>query len=561
MFKIKLFSAFIFTTFLIADIPPGYYDDAQGLDGEPLRLALHNIIDDHIPQSYSSLYGHFQSTDAKTDGTVWDMYSDVPGGTPPYIYNFTSADQCGNYGGEGDCFNREHSWPKSWFNEGMPMNTDLFHIYPTDGYVNGMRSNHPYGEVSSTTWTSQNGSQRGNMNSYNHNGTVFEPIDEYKGDFARTYFYMSTRYYTEDSGWDDNDMVNGSNLNDWAVDMLMDWHLQDSVSQKEIDRNNSVYAIQENRNPFIDHPEWVGCVWGECDSGTANLPPIANAGPDQIVAENQLITLDGSESYDEENIDLAYIWIAPIGILLNDATSSTPSFTTPTVDDSIDFIFGLIVSDGELDSDQDSVTITIFHTNVSPVANAGPDQTIAENELVILDGTGSSDFENLNLSYSWTAPVNIELDDPTRSSPTFISPEVSDSTFLLFTLIVSDGELESDPDSVTVTILNSLGFISNIFPAEFELRQPFPNPFNPTTTIQFNVPAMDRRDVISLSVFDIAGSMVETLVNGTLESGKYEIQWDASQHASGIYFLKMESIPSIGQGRGYIKKQKMILMK
>jgi len=561
MFKIKLFSAFIFTTFLIADIPPGYYDDAQGLDGEPLRLALHNIIDDHIPQSYSSLYGHFQSTDAKSDGTVWDMYSDVPGGTPPYIYNFTSADQCGNYSGEGDCFNREHSWPKSWFNESMPMNTDLFHIYATDGYVNGMRSNHPYGEVESTTWTSQNGSQRGNMNSYNHNGTVFEPIDEYKGDFARTYFYMSTRYYTEDSGWDDNDMVNGSNLKDWAVAMLMDWHLQDSVSQKEIDRNNAVYDIQENRNPFIDHPEWVGCVWGECDSGTENLPPIANAGPDQIVAENQLATLDGSESYDEENIDLSYIWTTPIGILLNDTTSSIPSFTTPTVDDSVDFIFGLIVSDGELNSDPDSVTITVFHTNVSPVSYAGPDQTIMENELVILDGTGSSDFENVNLSYSWTAPVNIELDDSTRSMPTFISPEVSDSTFLLFTLIVSDGELESDPDSVIVTILNSLGFISNTFPVEFELRQPFPNPFNPTTTIQFNVPATDTRHVISLRVFDIAGSMVETLVNGTMKSGQYEIQWDASQHASGIYFLKMESGPSTEQGRGYIKKQKMILMK
>ena len=561
MFKIKLFSAFIFTTFLIADIPPGYYDDAQGLDGEPLRLALHNIIDDHIPQSYSSLYGHFQSTDAKSDGTVWDMYSDVPGGTPPYIYNFTSADQCGNYSGEGDCFNREHSWPKSWFNEGMPMNTDLFHIYATDGYVNGMRSNHPYGEVESTTWTSQNGSQRGNMNSYNHNGTVFEPIDEYKGDFARTYFYMSTRYYTEDSGWDDNDMVNGSNLKDWAVAMLMDWHLQDSVSQKEIDRNDAVYAIQENRNPFIDYPEWVGCIWGECDSGTENLPPIANAGPDQIVAENQLATLDGSESYDVENIDLSYIWTTPIGILLNDTTSSIPSFTTPTVDDSVDFIFGLIVSDGELNSDPDSVTITVFHTNVSPVSYAGPDQTIMENELVILDGTGSSDFENVNLSYSWTAPVNIELDDSTRSMPTFISPEVSDSTFLLFTLIVSDGELESDPDSVIVTILNSLGFISNTFPVEFELHQPFPNPFNPTTTIQFNVPATDTRHVISLRVFDIAGSMVETLVNGTMESGQYEIQWDASQHASGIYFLKMESSPSTGQGHGYIKKQKMILMK
>jgi hypothetical protein len=247
--------------------------------------------------------------------------------------------------------------------------------------------------------------------------------------------------------------------------------------------------------------------------------------------------------------------------LLNDTTSSAPGFTTPTVDDSIDFIFGLIVSDGELDSDPDSVTITVFHTNVSPVAYAGPDQTIMENELVILDGTGSSDFENVNLSYSWSSPVNIELDDPTRSTPTFISPEVSDSTSLLFTLIVSDGELESDPDSVTITILNSLGFISNIFPVEFELCQPFPNPFNPTTTIRFNVPVMDTRHVISLRIFDIAGSMVETLVNGTLESGQYEIQWDASQHASGIYFLKMESGPSTGQGRGYIKKQKMILMK
>jgi hypothetical protein len=356
-------------------------------------------------------------------------------------------------------------------------------------------------------------------------------------------------------------MVNGSNLNDWAVDMLMDWHLQDSVSQKELDRNDAVYAIQENRNPFIDHPEWVSCVWGECDSGTENLPPIANAGPDQIVAENQLVTLNGSESYDEENIDLSYIWTTPIGILLDDSTSSVASFTTPTVDGSVDFIFELIVSDGELDSDPDSVTITVFHTNVSPVAYAGPDQTIMENELVILDGTGSSDFENMNLSYSWSSPVDIELDDSTRSMPTFISPEVSDSTSLLFTLIVSDGELESDPDSVTVTILNSLGFMSNVFPEKFELCQPFPNPFNPSTTIRYNVPVMDTRHVISLRVFDITGSTVETLVNGRMESGQYEFQWDASQHASGIYILKMESVPSKGQGRGYIKKQKMILMK
>ena len=261
----KLFSAIFFTTVLMADVPPGYYDGVEGLDGESLRLALHNIIDDHTSQSYSSLYGHFESTDAKSDGTVWDMYSDVPDGTPPYIYNFTSEDQCGNYSGEGDCFNREHSWPKSWFNEGMPMNTDLFHIYPTDGYVNGMRSNYAYGEVANATWTSQNGSRRGSMNSYNHTGTVFEPIDAYKGDFARTYFYMSTRYCTEDSGWDENDMVDGADLKEWAVHMLLDWHESDPVSQKETDRNDAVYDIQGNRNPLIDFPAWVECIWGECN--------------------------------------------------------------------------------------------------------------------------------------------------------------------------------------------------------------------------------------------------------------------------------------------------------
>ena len=169
----KSIFVFLYIAFLAADIPPGYYDDAEGLDGDSLRLALHNIIDDHNAQSYSSLHGHFESTDAKPNGTVWDMYSDVPGGTPPYIYNFTSADQCGNYSEEGDCYNREHSWPKSWFNDAMPMKTDLFHIYPTDGYVNGMRSNYPYGEVTSPNWTSQNGSQRGTMDTYGYEGTGF----------------------------------------------------------------------------------------------------------------------------------------------------------------------------------------------------------------------------------------------------------------------------------------------------------------------------------------------------------------------------------------------------
>ncbi|MBL7904220.1 MAG: endonuclease [Bacteroidales bacterium] len=242
--------------------PAGYYDAANGLSGTALQAALHNIIDNHYVQSYNSLHEHFESTDRKPNGTVWDMYSDVPGGNPPYVYNFTSGDQCGSYNGEGDCYNREHSFPKSWFDDMSPMYSDLFHLYPTDGYVNGRRSNYPYGTVGSASWTSENGCKLGSCNYPGYSGTVFEPIDAYKGDFARTYFYMATRYYNEDNGWPGSDMVNGSQPRPWALALLKEWHLSDPVSQKEIDRNNAVYEIQNNRNPYIDHPEFIAQIWG-----------------------------------------------------------------------------------------------------------------------------------------------------------------------------------------------------------------------------------------------------------------------------------------------------------
>ncbi|MCF7824742.1 MAG: endonuclease [Candidatus Marinimicrobia bacterium] len=247
---------------LFAQIPDGYYDGTSGLTGTSLQQALHDIIDGHTEVTYTALWTHYQTTDVKPNGKVWDMYSDVPGGTPAYEYTFVT-DQCGNYSGEGSCYNREHSWPKSWFNDATPMYTDIFHVVPTDGTVNGRRSNYPYGEVVNTSWESTNGSKLGsNDPSLGYSGTVFEPIDEYKGDFARIYFYMSTRYYGEDGSWDTNDMVTGSQLKPWALNMMLEWHVTDMVSQKEIDRNNAIYGIQHNRNPFVDHPEFSNSIWG-----------------------------------------------------------------------------------------------------------------------------------------------------------------------------------------------------------------------------------------------------------------------------------------------------------
>jgi endonuclease I len=244
-----------------AQAPTNYYQTTTDKKGTDLQLALHELIDNHTSISYDALWNAFKTTDKKSDGSVWDMYSDKPGQTPAYEYTFTT-NQCGNYSGEGDCYNREHSFPKSWFNDQAPMyQRPMFHLYPTDGYVNNKRGNYPLGEVGTATWTSTNGSKLGNNNTSGYSGVVFEPIDEYKGDFARTYFYMATRYYTEDSNWSGSDMCDKSQLKPWALELMLKWHQNDPVSSKEVERNNAVYAYQNNRNPFIDNPNFALLIW------------------------------------------------------------------------------------------------------------------------------------------------------------------------------------------------------------------------------------------------------------------------------------------------------------
>jgi len=261
MKKIFFISFFVLTLLnSFGQIPNGYYDSAEGLTGTQLQSALHNIIKNHWVINYDNLWSYFSLTDKKANGKVWDMYSDNPSGSTPYEFVF-STDQCGSYDSENDCYNREHSWPQSWFGESSPMVSDLFHVYPTDGYVNNIRANYPFGEVNNPSKTTLNGSKLGPCVSPGYSGTVFEPIDDFKGDFARTYFYMSTRYYGEDSGWPGSAMTDGANLKEWALDMMIEWHKADTVSQKEIDRNNKVYTYQHNRNPFIDHPEYVADIW------------------------------------------------------------------------------------------------------------------------------------------------------------------------------------------------------------------------------------------------------------------------------------------------------------
>ena len=234
-----------------------YYQQADGNKGQALKTALYEIIKEHGELGYGELWEAFKSTDAREDGKVWDMYSGITN------YNFVTSGS--NYKKEGDCYNREHSMPKSWFNDETPMYTDLVHLVPTDGYVNGKRGNNPFGETNSPTYTSEGGfSKLGPSSIAGYSGTVFEPNDEYKGDFARIYFYMVTCYEDKVSTWE-SDMLDHNSypaFTDWALGMLLHWAEEDPVSKKEIDRNNAVYSIQGNRNPYVDYPGLEQYVWG-----------------------------------------------------------------------------------------------------------------------------------------------------------------------------------------------------------------------------------------------------------------------------------------------------------
>lgn len=244
-------------TLAFAAAPTTYYDSAEGQSSDNLRYALQSIIDGHTNVGYAGLYNVYKTSDNTASGKVWDMYSTC---------NFSHGNTCKSYSAVCDCYNREHSVPQSWFGEASPMVSDAFHVYPTDGKVNGQRSNYQFGECANGV--SLGGKALGKLGQSTFPGytslTVFEPHDDYKGDFARTYFYMATRYADVCGGWGNafNAVASNSGLSKYSIALFLKWHRADPVSQKEITRNDAVYAKQHNRNPFIDYPMLAEFIWG-----------------------------------------------------------------------------------------------------------------------------------------------------------------------------------------------------------------------------------------------------------------------------------------------------------
>lgn len=264
-----------------ADIPAGYYSSINGKAEAELKTALFNLINPHSQvSSYSALPSYFQKTDVYPNSSRWwDMYSDIPLYAPSF-----------------NGLNREHSFPKSWWGGSttIPVYVDLFHLYPSERDANMAKSNYPLGKVV------DGGSQFNNTVSMvgrgeNSGGAayVFEPANEYKGDFARTYFYVVTAY--QNLTWKYTYMAQNGNyptLQPWAMQLLLQWHRQDPVSEKELLRNEAVYKIQNNRNPFIDHPELVEYIWGNKKGEVFNDSADPSTGVPTLTSPVQGMVLD-----------------------------------------------------------------------------------------------------------------------------------------------------------------------------------------------------------------------------------------------------------------------------
>ena len=267
------------------DMPAGYYSTIQGTKDSMLKTALHQIIKGgeryiYGPNTYHTTnkiqngdtiwkvgdlkaYGTwhgFQNSDQQSDGTIWDMYS-------------TTKRYFPIKGGSAAGMDIEHSLPKSWWGgDENDAYTDLYHLNPADHAANNNKSNYPPGILNDSNKVNNGIFFMGKDKEWND--YAFSVIDEYKGDFARAYFYVSTAYH--DMKWDasySKYVTNDSYLTftPYLIQVLLQWHRIDPVSEKEINRLDAISSIQHNRNPFIEYPELVEYIWGNKQGQTVDL--------------------------------------------------------------------------------------------------------------------------------------------------------------------------------------------------------------------------------------------------------------------------------------------------
>ena len=549
------------------DIPSGYYDPAEGKCGQELLTALYNIIKSRTTPSYEGLWTAFKKTDIGSDGKIIDMYSDYP-----FTY---SSDQCGNYSHLGDCYNREHSFPKSWWGGDQSTSTypyaDLFHLYPTDGYVNNQRSNYPFGECSNgTRITYGNYTALGRLGTCTfsgYTGTVFEPDDIYKGDFARTYFYIATCYNNLIGGWSKNSdakMLAGNSypvFTTWATNLLLKWHRNDAVSAKETTRNEAVYGIQHNRNPFIDHPEFVEYIWGNMnttpwyptntaaatlsqptDGGTLNFGNVA-AGTSKSLS----VTVKGSNLTEALTVSVSgqRFSCAKTSISAADAnagTTITVVFNAPGSTQSANGI--LTISSSEV-----SATLTLSGQAVSGIVATGATEIGYTSFVANWEDAGiGNNYQLYVFESDGTTAVSGYPVSVTAANGAYTVTDLQDNTIYYYQL--KCGTASSNVVEVKTNIVVPMLAFQNADNLEFELD------WDKNSTI-----GDTGSPILEASVFaeNVSGAITLSL-GGDYGASKFEISLDRTNWSSSLtlnsegetFYLRVKDITVWGSFQGVL---------
>ena len=434
----------------LAQAPAGYYNGTEGLTGAALKTKLSAIITaGHKDNGYDGLYNGYPTTDSdhfyENDGTVLDMYSENPTGTDPYTYRH-GIKKCGNYSVEGDCYNREHIVPQSFFNQQSPMRGDIHFVRPTDGKVNGMRSNYPFGAVNSPSFTSKNGTKVGPSSSPGYGGTVAEPIDEFKGDIARMVFYFVTRYESRLSSFSTGNMLGGSpypGLQAWEKDVLLAWSIQDPVSPTEIERNNASHVFQKNRNPFIDHPEWVQLIWGSQTVDTQ-----APSAPTNLaVLSTSTASANLSWTASTDNVGVSYYRIFVNGVFHSNSNATTATVSGLAQGTTYTFYVIAVDAANNASPQSNTATGTTLTDTQAPTAPLNLSVTSVGTNNIAVQWTAATD--NVGVT-SYDIYVNGELMGSTSSTSTNIA-NLNPLTAYSIYIVAKDAAGNVSPQSNTVT--------------------------------------------------------------------------------------------------------------
>ncbi len=422
-----------------------YYASTAGKTGNVLKAELHTIIKGHTVFSYSDVWDAIRQTDADPNNpdNVILLYTGRSQDAD-YRDGGSGVDYEGLYGGTyDDSYNREHVWAKS---HGFPDSddvayTDIHHLRPCDRSVNSSRSEDDF-DLGTTAHPEATECKTA--------ADIWEPRDAVKGDVARMMFYMATRYEAEDGydlelveyvGTEPGDELFGN------LTTLVEWHSSDPVDDWERNRNNIIDEYwQGNRNPFIDHPEFVEQIWGD--------PIVIELSNFAAIYEHDVVTINWTVTRSSEFAGFnLYRTEAEADMKINDA----------------------LIKQG---SQSDSITYS----------------------FVDADGTIEDEY----------SLESVGLD----GSSTFFGP---------------------------IRASGATGVDTNPIPNDFALFHNYPNPFNPTTTIRFDVP---KDSHVSIQIYDLQGRLVKDLVADVKPAGAHSIVWDATNNqmakvSSGLYYIKM----------------------